>query len=94
MNIALPLPFSTMIGVLKVDKRKDTLALSSTGEDDPGIYLAIGSLLFKLPLSENFIIEEARTGELTAVHKMKMCGIPFLRIDYTIRAKEVNTRLI
>lgn len=92
MNIALPLPFSTMIGILKLDNRNDTLVLSSTGEGDQGIYLAIGTLLFRLPLSENFIIEEASTGELTAIHKMKLCGMPFLRIDYLIMAKDITKR--
>jgi hypothetical protein len=92
MNIALPLPFSTMIGILKLDNRNDTLVLSSTGEGDQGIYLAIGTLLFRLPLSENFIIEEASTGELTAIHKMKLCGMPFLRIDYSIMAKDITKR--
>ncbi|MCE4048775.1 MULTISPECIES: YndJ family protein [Bacillaceae] len=94
MNIALPLPFSTMIGILKLDCITDTLELSSTGGEDPGIYLAIGTWLFRLPLSENFVIEQTTKRELTAIHKMKLFGVPFLKIDYRIitrdEAKQIN----
>lgn len=87
MNIALPLPHSSMIGILQLKASDGTLILTSEGEGDPGIYLAIGKTLFKLPLSENFIIQETREGKLAAHHNMKIFGIPFLKINYSIIQK-------
>ncbi|WP_404469561.1 YndJ family protein [Sutcliffiella horikoshii] len=87
MNIALPLPFSSMIGILQLDAVDGRLVLSSEGDGDSGIYLAVGETIFKLPLSEYFIISEQSGGMLTAEHKMKIFGVPFLRIDYRIGEK-------
>ncbi|WP_409297902.1 YndJ family protein [Peribacillus sp. SCS-26] len=87
MNIALPLPFSTMIGILELEEKDKSLILSSSGEGDPGIYLAVGSSLFRLPLSERFQIEEKQAGVLAAHHKMKIFGVPFLEIHYHIEHK-------
>lgn len=87
MNIALPVPFSSMIGILQLNEINGTLILTSEGEGDAGIYLAAGKTLFRLPLSEYFIIEETEKGSLTALHKMHIFGIPFLKIEYTIHQK-------
>lgn len=87
MNIALPLPYSSMIGILQLDAIDGSLILSSEGEGDSGIYLAAGKTLFKLPLSEHFLIKEISAGSLTAHHKMRIFGIPFLQIEYTIIQK-------
>ncbi|WP_340372153.1 YndJ family protein [Peribacillus sp. FSL E2-0218] len=87
MNIALPLPYSSMIGILQLDATDGSLILSSEGDSDAGIYLAAGKALFKLPLSEHFFINETMAGVLTAQHKMRIFGIPFLHIDYTIDQK-------
>lgn len=84
MNIALPLPFSTMIGVLSLYEEDHKLHLTSKQGDDAGIYLAIRDFLFKLPLHEHFTIEAVNDTTLTAIHKMHIFGIPFLRIDYKI----------
>ncbi|WP_313431565.1 YndJ family protein [Siminovitchia terrae] len=84
MNIALPLPYSSMIGILQLEVVDGILILSSEGKGDPGIYLAVGKTLFKLPLSENFLIKETGAGSLIAQHKMRIFGIPFLQIEYTI----------
>lgn len=87
MNIALPLPFSTMIGILQLEERNGSLLLSSEGEEDAGIYLAMGKTLFKLPLSERFVIREIGAGSLAALHTMRLFGVPFLRVDYDIERK-------
>jgi hypothetical protein len=87
MNIALPLPYSSMIGILQLDTIDGSLILSSEGEGDSGIYLATGKMFFKLPLSEHFLIEETSVGSLTAHHKMRIFGIPFLKIEYSINQK-------
>jgi hypothetical protein len=87
MNIALPLPFSAMIGILQLDEREGTLILSSEGEPETGIYLAVGEFLLKLPLSEYFVIKESKNNALTATHNMKMVGAPFLTIHYTMTLK-------
>ena len=84
MNIALPLPFSTMIGVLYLYEESGKLHLTSARGGDAGIYLAIQHFLFKLPLNEHFIIKATDDMTLTAVHTMRILGLPFLRIDYTI----------
>lgn len=87
MNIALPLPYSTMIGILQLDEREGALILSSKGEPNAGIYLAVGKCLFKLPLSEYFVIKESKNNTLTAIHKMKIARAPFLTIHYTMTLK-------
>ncbi|WP_026583834.1 YndJ family protein [Bacillus sp. J33] len=84
MNIALPLPYSSMIGILQLEAIEGSLILSSRGEGDAGIYLAAGKTLFKLPLSEHFLVKETSPGSLTAQHKMRIFGLPFLQIDYSI----------
>lgn len=83
MNIALPLPFSTMIGILSLEEKEGRLHLSSDGSKDEGIYLAIGHYIMRLPLQEHFVIEE-KGKELKAMHDMKIFGLPFLHIDYSI----------
>jgi hypothetical protein len=85
MNISLPLPYSSMVGILQLDILNGSLILTSEGEGDPGIYLAVGNSLLKLPLSENFLIEETSEGSLAAQHTMKIFGVHFLKIQYMIR---------
>lgn len=87
MNIALPLPYSSMIGILQLEAIDESLILTSEGVGDSGIYLAYGNTLFKLPLSEFFLIKETSIGSLIAHHKMRIFGIPFLQIEYTINVK-------
>lgn len=87
INIALPLPYSSMVGILQLDAIDGSLILSSEGDGDSGIYLTAGKTLFKLPLSEYFLIKETSGESLTALHKMRIFGIPFLQIDYTINQK-------
>lgn len=86
MNIALPLPFSTMVGILHLSEGNGKLQLSSDVIGDTGIYLAIGTFLLKLPLSELFIITDENE-KLTAIHTMRIFGLPFLRINYDIFQK-------
>lgn len=84
MNIALPLPFSTMVGILSLEEKNDALHLSSKGATDTGVYLAIGQYTLKLPLQEDFIIQE-KGDTLVATHDMTIFGLHFLHIDYTIQ---------
>lgn len=83
MNIALPLPFSTMVGILFLEERNGQLHLTSSGHQDEGIYLAVGRYIMKLPLQEHFIIQK-KSGELKATHDMTIFGLRFLHIDYSI----------
>ncbi|MCL1694675.1 YndJ family protein [Lysinibacillus sp. BPa_S21] len=87
MNIALPLPFSTMMGVLYLYEDKGDLHLTSNHDGDAGIYLAINRFLFQLPLQEHFKIKAEDETTLTAEHKMRIFGLPFLEIDYHITKK-------
>ncbi|MFS0875028.1 YndJ family protein [Solibacillus isronensis] len=86
MNIALPLPFSSMHGILQLSVKERALYLTSDGQGDAGTYLAIGSYIFKLPLHEYFVIKEQQ-GALTATHQMTLFGMKFLQIDYYIQKK-------
>ncbi|MDN7245585.1 YndJ family transporter [Planococcus sp. N017] len=86
MNIALPLPFSSMHGILQLTVKNKGLHLTSNGSGDAGTYLALGRYVFKLPLHENFIISE-RNGNLMATHDMTLFGLHFLHIDYDIKEK-------
>lgn len=91
MNIALPLPFTSMIGILELHEQNNgNLILTSrgNGNSDAGIYLTFRNIVFKLPLQEQFFIDEEPSGELIAKHRMKIFSIPFLDIDYTIVKKE------
>ncbi|OIU71829.1 YndJ family protein [Rossellomorea aquimaris] len=87
MNIALPLPHSSMVGILQLKELNGSLILSSEGEGDPGVYLAGGDSLLKLPLSEHFLIRETSRGSLAASHNMKIFGMHFLNIEYLIHRK-------
>ncbi|MCD8511804.1 MAG: YndJ family protein [Bacillus sp. (in: Bacteria)] len=95
MNIALPLPFSVMTGVLRArnDKSDGLLLTSEKNRDDlghEGIYLTMANgFTVKLPISETFHVQEVSDGgedggRLFAVHRMKFCGIPCLTIEYEI----------
>lgn len=87
MNIALPLPFSSMHGILQLSSEKEQLNLTSNGTGDAGTYLALGKYILKLPLQEDFTISE-QNEELLATHDMTLFGFHFLHIDYVIREKK------
>ncbi|QFG00011.1 hypothetical protein PB01_14905 [Psychrobacillus glaciei] len=91
MNIALPLPWSSMIGILELHQQGEKLLLTSKGtsDSDAGIYLATKKYVFKLPLQEQFLLEEIKEGELRAKHQMRIFSIPFLTINYRIHRKEI-----
>ncbi|CUB51158.1 hypothetical protein BN2127_JRS10_00675 [Bacillus subtilis] len=92
MNIALPLPYSNMTGVLKVcNKSKDliiTSKLRENGQGDEGIYLHTRFFTIRLPLAETFIIKENKDQILVAKHRMWIFGVKFLEIDYEIKKIE------
>ena len=89
MNIALPLPYATMTGVLELHAIDGGLRLTSKRTDsasDAGVYLSFTRKgLFKLPLEETFFIEETKDGTLKATHRMWIFSLPFLTIDYDCR---------
>lgn len=87
MNIALPLPYSSMHGILKLTAKHQQLHLTSAAQGDAGTYLAVGPYLPKLPLHEHFILRET-SGKLTATHDMTIFGLHFLHIDYELERME------
>lgn len=89
MNVALPLPYSSMHGILQAAVDNERLYLTSNGEGDAGTYLAVGQYVFQLPLQESFIIREVE-GDLLATHDMTLFGLHFLHIDYVIKEKIEN----
>lgn len=84
MNISLPLPFSSMIGILYLYEEDGQLHLTSRASNEAGIYLAVGKYVLQLPLSEHFTIQAITDTQLTATHDMKIFGLNFLNIDYEI----------
>lgn len=94
MNIALPLPYSNMTGILKVCNDSNDLIITSklrgNSKGDEGIYLHTRFFTIRLPLTETFIIKEGKGHTLTAHHKMWIFGVKFLEIDYEIKKIEVK----
>lgn len=91
MNIALPLPMSTMHGILKPSTKNNKLYLTSDAQGDAGTYLTFGDYTLQLPLHEYFMIQEEQ-GNLKATHDMTLFGLSFLHIDYHIQPrKSANT---
>ncbi|MCG3420384.1 YndJ family protein [Oceanobacillus jordanicus] len=87
MDIALPLPGSTMIGTLALQNKHGNLQLTSKQQENAqqaGIYLAVGRQVLTLPLEETFVVGEEQEGSLRATHKMRIFSIPFLTINYRI----------
>lgn len=88
MNISLPLPFSSMTGILKPYHHQEKLVLTSrrrkSRAGDEGIYLQTRAGTCPLPLSETFLIEAVHDNKLTAVHRMWLFGIKFLTVHYSI----------
>ncbi|ARJ37531.1 hypothetical protein SporoP8_00740 [Sporosarcina ureae] len=88
MNIALPLPYSTMTGILELHAVNGGLQLTSKRRktaSDAGVYFSFNSKgLCRLPLEETFFIEEMENGTLKATHQMWIFSLPFLTIDYSI----------
>ncbi|MEN1935209.1 YndJ family protein [Paenibacillus sp. 102] len=92
MNIALPLPYSNMTGILKLrNDNKDliiTSRLRKSTKGDEGVYLHTRFFTFRLPLAETFTIKEKNDRTLTANHQMWIFGVRFLEIDYEIERME------
>lgn len=91
MNIALPLPLTSMHGILACQMTAEGLELTSVRKNetmtDAGIYLAIGKNgYFRLPLTETFFVREVDK-TLIATHDMEIFGFPFLHIDYHIEKR-------
>ncbi len=88
MNIALPLPWTAMIGILELNQVGKGIQLTSNKQSGPeseaGIYLAWKNILIKLPLKEVFHVEEIENNVLRAEHQMWIFSIPFLTINYKI----------
>ncbi|WP_036184746.1 YndJ family protein [Ureibacillus manganicus] len=91
MNIALPLPWSSMLGILELNQIGNELQLSSKKSDsnsDAGIYLVWNKHLLSLPIEETFHVKETHEGNLYAEHQMWIFSIPFLKITYHIEQLE------
>lgn len=92
MNIALPLPYSNMTGVLKLCNKSNDLIITSklrrNGKGDEGIYLHTRFFTIRLPLAETFIMKESTNHILEANHRMWIFGVKFLEIDYEIKKIE------
>lgn len=92
MNIALPLPYVNMTGILKLRNDKKHLIITSrlrnSARGDEGIYLHRRFFTIRLPLAETFTIREKDATTLTAHHQMWLFGAKFLEIDYEIEQKE------
>lgn len=93
MNIALPLPWSSMIGILELNQFSNELQLSSRKQQpnsDAGIYLSWKKHLPSLPIEETFHVKEIEEGRLFAQHEMWIFSIPFLTIAYQIERRDLE----
>ncbi|MEH7636343.1 YndJ family protein [Bacillus pumilus] len=88
MNIALPLPYSQLTAILRPFNEKEDFILKSTcpkgSTGDEGLYLHTPFITMQLPMEESFHMKPKTDQSLTAVHQMKLFGIPFLTIHYQI----------
>lgn len=87
MNIALPLPYSNMTGILRLRNDESNLIVTSSrdaGNGDSGIYLHTSWMTLCLPLVETFYIKESDRVSLVAHHQMWIFGLKFLEIGYEI----------
>src|SRR5699024_3254907 len=96
MNIALPLPFTSMHGILAFIQHGEKIELTSVRKDetmnDVGIYLAFGKNgYFRLPLTETFHLQDISPGKLHAQHPRHIFKLPFLKITYNIRQNKGST---
>lgn len=93
MNIALPLPFGNMTGILRIDHaEKQGITLSSVRREqgqpgDEGIILFHPWLTVRLPLSEHFHVW-TENGRLKAEHRMWLWKWPLLTLKYDIVRKD------
>ncbi|WP_431801756.1 YndJ family protein [Halobacillus andaensis] len=93
MNIALPLPFGIMTGVLRLTNDSEegliiTSERKSNNTGDEGIYLTLGKWTMCLPLRECFYVREGADEKLEATHVIKWFTIPFIHINYKISMRE------
>ncbi|BAC12686.1 hypothetical conserved protein [Oceanobacillus iheyensis HTE831] len=91
VNIALPLPFGHMTGILRFANGIDdglelTSKARSKNKGDEGIYYVTKWFSVKLPISEHFTVWEEED-YLKASHEMWILGKKFLAIDYMIHLK-------
>lgn len=92
MNIALPLPFGNMTGILRLDhvfqEKRDALTLTTLprqkDKGDEGIYYHTKWFSIRLPINERFLVWTRTSENLQASHEMWMFGKKFLTIDYEI----------
>jgi hypothetical protein len=90
MNIAFPLPFASMVSILRFDALPEgAVSLStlqrSAAVGDQGVYLRLfGARAWRLPLDETIEVE-ARDDGLVARHDMWIFGRLFLRLDYAMQ---------
>lgn len=100
MNIALPLPFGNMTGVLRPGYiRHDgrglyglrlTSAPRKNRQGDEGTFFHTRGFTVRLPLREDFALWRVDdAGTLKASHRMRIVGIPFLAVDYLIEKESV-----
>ncbi|MFK3935987.1 YndJ family protein [Alkalihalobacillus sp. NPDC078783] len=93
MDIALPLPYSVMTGILRPQHDESNgLILTSFREPgslgDEGVYVTIGKWTIRVPIEEYFHVRATDDpGRLTAVHELRFLGLRCLTIDYEITCK-------
>ncbi|GAK06862.1 YndJ family protein [Geomicrobium sp. JCM 19038] len=86
MNIALPLPFGVMTGILQPETDQHSgLILNS---EPNGIFYTIGSITIRLPLKETFHIKKVHNTELHANHHIQLFGLSLFTIEYELTAHE------
>ena len=90
MNIAFPVPGGHMTSILRVDAIPGGGVVVSTKRAGPssdcGIYVVLGPLVIRSPLSEEIRVWLDDAGALVARHDVWLFGVRFLSLDYAMRA--------
>lgn len=98
MNIAFPLPGGTLASVLRMDGAGRGVEVSTRRGGDCGIWLVLGPLGLRLPMSESIAVWTAddpdapadlrawAAGHTTiARHRLWLLGVHYLTLDYAMR---------
>jgi hypothetical protein len=100
MNIAFPLPGGNLTSILRMDARGRGVRVSTRVGGDAGIWLVLGGVAIRTPMSEELDVWTADDPDLppelrtwaegyttVAIHKLWLFGVHFLTLHYAMRLR-------
>ncbi|MFC7213799.1 hypothetical protein ACFQO4_06855 [Saliphagus sp. GCM10025334] len=98
-NVAVPLPASNLSTVLRpeqfaLESDEDGVTFTTRGPGDGGLYLVTPLGPVRLPMEQRFRVWRVASDgqDLHASHEMWLVGRQFLTIEYTIEARDGDSR--